>query len=59
MEMTWCKISFVLIKKISIVLLTGLVNRTNHTKSVLLSNLKCMSQPTLNDLNLNEYSQKF
>ena len=48
-----------LIKKISIVLLTGLLNRTNRTKSVLLSNLKCMSQPTLNDLNLNEYSQKF
>ena len=33
---------FGLIKKIFIGLLTGLVNGSNHTKCVLLSNRKCM-----------------
>ena len=28
-------------------LLTGLVNTSNHTKCMLLSNQKCMNQPTL------------
>ena len=38
---------FALIKKILIGLLTGLVNRSNHTKCISLSNQKCMIQPTL------------
>ena len=35
-------------------LLTGLVNGSNHTKCVPLSNLKCMIQPTLINLHSNE-----
>ena len=50
---------FGLIKKIFIRLLTGLVNGSNHTKCVLLSNQKCMIQPTLINLHPNEYSQEF
>ena len=50
---------FELIKKIFIELLTGLVNGSNHTKCVFLSNQKCMIQPTLINLHLNEYSQEF
>ena len=38
---------FWLIKKMFIVLLTGLVNGSNHTKCVSLSNQKCKTQPTL------------
>ena len=41
MKRTWYKIMFGLIKKIFIGLLTGLVNASNHTKCVLLSNQKC------------------
>ena len=48
-----------LIKKILIVSLTGLVNGSNHTKSVLSSNQKCIIQPTLINLHPNEYSQEF
>ena len=50
---------FGLINKIFIVLLTGLVNGSNHTKCVSLSNQKCMIQPTLINLHPNEYSQGF
>ena len=39
-------------------LLISMVNASNHTKSVLLSNLKCMTQPTLINLHPNEYSQE-
>ena len=59
MKRTWYKIMFGLIKKIFIVLLTGLVNGYNHTKCVLLSNQKCMLQPTLINLHPNEYKQEF
>ena len=38
---------FDLVKNIFIALLTGLVNGSNHTKSVLLSNQKRITQPTL------------
>ena len=48
-----------LIKKLFIVLLTVLVNGSNHTKCVSLSNQKCMIQPTLINLHPNEYSQEF
>ena len=53
------KIMFGLIKKIFIGLLTGLVNGSNHTQWVSLSNQKCMIQPTLINLHPNEYSQEF
>ena len=38
MKRTWCKIVFGLLSKIFIGSLTGLVNGSNHTKCVLLSN---------------------
>ena len=50
---------FGLIKKIFIRLLTGLVNGSNHTKCVSLSNQKWMIQLTLIYLHPNEYSQEF
>ena len=50
---------FVLIKKIFIGLLTGIVSVSNHTKCMLLSYQKCMIQPTLINLRLNEYSEEF
>ena len=53
MKRTWYKIMFGLIKKIFIELLTGLVNRSIHTKCILLSNQKCMIQPTLINLHPN------
>ena len=59
MEKTWYEIAFGLIKKILIALLTGLVNGSNHTKCILLSNRKCMILPTLINLHPNEYSQEF
>ena len=59
MEKTWYEIAFGLIKKILIALLTGLVNGSNHTKCILLSNQKCMILPTLINLHPNEYSQEF
>ena len=43
MKRTWYKIMFGLIKKIFIGLLTGLVNGSNHTKCVSLSNQKLMT----------------
>ena len=50
---------FGLTYKIFIGLLTGLVNRSNHTKCVLLGNQKCEIQPNLINLQPNEYSQEF
>ena len=49
---------FGLIKKIFIGLLTGLVNGSNHTKCVSLSNQKCEIQPTLINLHPNGCSRK-
>ena len=37
-----------------VVLLTNIVNNSNHTKYVSLSNEKCMAQPTLINLHPNE-----
>ena len=45
----------VLVKKIFIGLLTGIANASNHKNCILLSNQKCVIQPTL----INEYSQEF
>ena len=50
---------FGLIKKIFTGLSTSLINGSNHTKCVSLSNQKCMTQPTLINLHSNEYSQEF
>ena len=44
---------FRLIKKIFVGLLTGLVDRSNNTKCVSLSNQKCMIQPTVINLDPN------
>ena len=49
---------FGLIKKKFIGLLTDLVNWSNHTKYISLSNQKWMIQPTLINLHLNQYSQE-
>ena len=59
MEKAYYKIMFSFIKKIFIGLLTGLDYGPNHTKCVLLSNQKCMTQPTLINIHPNEYSQEF
>ena len=50
---------FGLFKKVFIGLLTGLVNGSNHTKRISLSNQKCMIQPILINLHLNEYKLEF
>ena len=42
-----------------IVLLSNIVNRSNHTKCMSLSNQICMIQPTFINLHTNEYSQGF
>ena len=47
---------FGFIKKTFTVLLNSVVNASNHTKCVSLSNQKCMTQPTLINLHSNEYS---
>ena len=42
-----------------IVSLSSIVNGSNHTKCVSLSNQKCKIQPTIINLYHNEYSQEF
>ena len=42
-----------------IVLLSTIVNVSNHTNCVSLKNQKCMIQPTLINLHPDEYSQEF
>ena len=42
-----------------IALLTSIVNASNNTKFVSLSNQKCKIQPTLINLHPNKYSQEF
>ena len=58
MKRKWYKIMLELIKKIFIGWLTGLVNGSNYTKCILLSNQKYMIQSTLINLDPNEYSQE-
>ena len=58
MKVTRYKIIFRLIKKIFIGLLTGLVNRSNHTIGTL-GNQKCMTHPTLIKKHPYKYSQVF
>ena len=40
-----------------IVVISSIVNASNHTKYVLLSNQKCEIQPSLINLRTSEYSQ--
>ena len=47
------------IEKMFMGLLISIVDPSNHTKYVSLSNQKCMIQPTLINLHPNEYSQEF
>ena len=50
---------FVVILKIFVVLLSNIVNGSNHTKCVSLNNEKCMIQPTLVNLHPNEIVKNF
>ena len=50
---------FEIIKKMFIVLLSSIVNASNHSRCVSLSNQTCMIQSTLINLHPNEYSQEF
>ena len=53
------KIMFGLIKKMFMGLLISIVNASNHTNCMSLSNHKCMIDPTLVNLHPNEYSKEF
>ena len=48
---------FGIIKKMFIRLLTNIVNASNYTKCVSLSNQKCTRQPPFINLHSNEYTQ--
>ena len=48
---------FVIITKMFILSLTSIVSASNHTKTIWLSNQKCMRQPILINLHPNEYRQ--
>ena len=50
---------FGIIKKVFIVLLRNIVNESENTKCVSLSNHERINQPTLINLHPNEYSQEF
>ena len=50
---------FEIIEEMFITLLSNIVNGSNHTKCVSLSNQKCLIQPTLINLHPREYSQEF
>ena len=50
---------FEIVKKMFIALLTSMVNSSNHTKCVSLSNKKCEIRPTFTKLHCNKCSQKF
>ena len=50
---------FGVIKKMFIVLLSSIINISNHTKCVLLSNQKIEIQPTRSNLHPNDYRQEF
>ena len=50
---------FGIIKKVLIVLLSNIVNGSNHTKCVSLRNQRYMIQPTLINLHPNKYIQEF
>ena len=59
MKILWIRIlTFRLIKKMFRGLLISIVNASNNTKYVSLSNQEYMTQATLFNLHLNEYSQQ-
>ena len=58
-EKTWYKIMFGLIKKKFMGLLISLINASNHTQCVSLSNQKSDIQPTFINLHPNKYSKEF
>ena len=49
---------FGITQKMFVVLLTSIVNASNYTKCVSLTNQKCEIYPTLINLHPNEYSQE-
>ena len=49
---------FVLIKKMFIVLITSLVNASNHRKCVSSNNQQCMIQTTFINIHSYEYTQE-
>ena len=59
MKRTGYKTTFRLNEEIVIGLLTGLVNRSNHTKCISLRSQECMIKLTLINLHPSEYSQEF
>ena len=50
---------FGLVKKLFIGLSNSIVNASNNTKCISLSNQKCMAEPTLINFDTKEYSQEF
>ena len=48
----------IIYKKMFVILLTSIVSFSNSTKCISLSNQKFMTQPTVINLNTNEYSQE-
>ena len=57
MKRIWYRIMFGLIMKIFTGLLPSIANASNCIRCISISNHKCMTQPTLNNLHPNEYSQ--
>ena len=49
---------FGIIKKMIIILLASILNTSNHTKCASLNNQNCEIQPTLINLQPNEYNQE-
>ena len=54
MNIEWLRIIY---KKMFVISLTSIVNSSNSTKCISLSNQKFMTQPTVINLHTNEYSQ--
>lgn len=46
------------VKEMFVMLLARISSASNHAKCMSLSNQKCITQPTLINLHLNEYSQE-
>ena len=59
MKQTWYIITFELIKRIFVRLLTGLVNGSNHAKCGSLSSQNCLTQTYLINLHPTEHSQEY
>ena len=55
---TWWKVMFGIIMNMFFILLTDLVNGSNHSKCASLSNQKCEIQPMFINSYADEYSQE-